>query len=164
MSKPVTLDPTVEQQMRQYADEANENHRAAMDAEASALQYARAAGDALRQAKQLVPYGGWLAWLDANFKASTKTATDYMRISEAYDGLLRSGSQPTSIRHALERLKRRRPSPSVSPDESSDYADMFPQEAQEQLALQALQKDILSLFTQTRLGRDSLGRVLHPRF
>ena len=47
MSKPVTFDPTDEQRRRQYADEANENHRAAMDAEASALQYARAAGDAL---------------------------------------------------------------------------------------------------------------------
>ncbi len=60
MSKPVTLDPADEQRMRQYADEANENHRAAMDAEASALQYARAAGDALRQAKQCLGHGGWV--------------------------------------------------------------------------------------------------------
>lgn len=108
MSKPVTLDPSVKQQMRQYAVEANENHRAAMDAEASALKYARAAGDALRQAKQCIGHGGWGAWLKENFKASDRTANSYMRLAEEWDKLeplFESDHTPLSIRGALLLLK-----------------------------------------------------------
>ena len=80
-----------------------------MDAEGSALKYARAAGDALCQAKVLLGHGNWCAWLKENFKASDRTANSYMRLAEKWDKLeplLESDHIPLSIRGALRLLKR----------------------------------------------------------
>ena len=100
---------TKQSRLREYAEQANENHRAVMEADASALQHARAAGEALLQAKRIGGHGKWLTWLEENFDASPKTATEYMRLAREWDKLeplLQSDDSPSSIRGALQLLKR----------------------------------------------------------
>src|SRR5262245_28290614 len=45
------------------------------------LPIAKAAGEALIEAKKLVKHGNWLKWLDENFQGSVDTAANYMAIA-----------------------------------------------------------------------------------
>jgi len=66
-------------------DRANAEHRACLAAAGDALQHARAAGQALAEAKQHVGHGGWGEWLADNFEGSERTAQVYMRVSARWE-------------------------------------------------------------------------------
>jgi len=63
------------------AGKANAAHREIEELAKGALVKAREAGDALREAKEQLPHGGWGAWLRANFAGSVRTAQLYMQVS-----------------------------------------------------------------------------------
>lgn len=60
---------------------ANKFHADVENAGQSMLLAAWNAGQALLTAKSLCEHGDWLAWLDANFDGSERTAQDYMAIA-----------------------------------------------------------------------------------
>lgn len=57
------------------------HHERARAAAADAVTHAIAAGGALLAAKAQIGHGGWLAWLDANFDWSERTAQLYMHLA-----------------------------------------------------------------------------------
>ena len=63
------------------AAQANENHQLAEATAGRALEFARLSGIALTEAKSQVGHGGWIAWLNANFHATERTAQKYMKLS-----------------------------------------------------------------------------------
>lgn len=56
-------------------------HEAAERAFANAVEHAIRCGQLLNEAKQELPHGGWLPWLDDHFPASRRTAQGYMRLA-----------------------------------------------------------------------------------
>ena len=102
----------VEPILELLAIEINEEHRAVEEAAVSALEHALRAGELLSEAKEQVGYGGWLPWLERNFKGSTRTAQGYMRLWRNRDRL--GDAQRVahlSIRHALDILATPKPPP-----------------------------------------------------
>lgn len=59
-------------------------HEAALAAASTACEHARRAGGLLLKAKEQLPHGAWLPWLEANFTFSARTAQVYMRVSEGW--------------------------------------------------------------------------------
>jgi hypothetical protein len=48
----------------------------------TALEKAKEAGGLLREAKESLPHGGWLPWLESNFTFTDRTARRWMKLSE----------------------------------------------------------------------------------
>jgi hypothetical protein len=89
------------------AERINAEHRACRMAALDALEHALAAGDLLLYAKAEHKHGTWLAWLEANFEGSARTAQVYMRLSR--DRIVLEGAKAQSAAHlsiagALEAL------------------------------------------------------------
>jgi hypothetical protein len=59
----------------------NIEHERALAAAPWGLKHARAAGDALMQARALCPRRSWTSWLRANVTVSVRKAYDYMRVA-----------------------------------------------------------------------------------
>jgi Protein of unknown function (DUF3102) len=60
----------------------NTLHAEVESALGDAITYAVQAGQALLEAKLIVGHGGWLRWLEENFSATRRTASNYMRLAE----------------------------------------------------------------------------------
>jgi hypothetical protein len=82
----------------------------AEELEGRALEYYKEAGDRLIAAKERVKAQGgkWEEWLEANFKFTARTATNYMRIASEWDGALqesRKRNPNLGLREALDVLQ-----------------------------------------------------------
>lgn len=73
--------------LQALAATANAAHSVIEELAGTALEKAHEAGDALRQAKSLIPHGGWSSWLCQNFRGSARTAQLYMRIADRWPEL-----------------------------------------------------------------------------
>ncbi len=106
-----TVDAELDRDLRleTLAIEANEAHEGAEAMAQSALEFARVAGERLTEAKSLSEHGGWLSWLEANFKGNRLKAWRYMRIAEKWDEIANvSRVKHLSVRKALELLTETR--------------------------------------------------------
>jgi hypothetical protein len=65
-----------------------EHAKQATDAAMSALDHARQAGELLIAAKELVGYGGWLAWLQDNCDLSSRQAQRFMAVSRNWKAII----------------------------------------------------------------------------
>ncbi|HEX9834564.1 MAG TPA: DUF3102 domain-containing protein [Mycobacterium sp.] len=63
------------------AAQINSKHEATGNAIKTGIGHALACGDALNEAKTLVPHGQWTGWLAKNTSLSERTAQRYMQIS-----------------------------------------------------------------------------------
>lgn len=85
---------------------ANEEHRAAQAAAASALEHARNAGEALNEAKAAVGHGAWGAWVEEHFEGSARTARIYQRIAREWEAIPnRQRAAELSLRGAVRLLQ-----------------------------------------------------------
>ncbi|APO67246.1 hypothetical protein IE4872_CH01604 [Rhizobium gallicum] len=91
------------------ADIANSAHEYTAIALRAAAESAREAGEALLEAKALVPYGEWEAWLKGNFKGGSRTAQRYMRIAKRWPSITEKTSRVSylSVNEALRLLEAR---------------------------------------------------------
>lgn len=78
-------------QLRAIADRANAEHAEALAAVRSALIHAINCGDALLEARPLVPEGRWMDWLRDNFDGSQASAQQYMRLAFYKEHILGAG-------------------------------------------------------------------------
>src|SRR5262249_42870027 len=96
--------------LEHLAIQIREGYKACLKAGQYYLLYAAIVGRALVEAKELVPHGGWEAWVDANCAFSTRQAQDYMRYARAIenreiDPETQSSAEALSIRQVLIRLR-----------------------------------------------------------
>lgn len=69
-------------------------HKAFLATAASALEYAKQAGELLSEAKAQLPHGEWLPWLEAQCPSiSARVAQGYMRIAREWPKLLDAAAQ-----------------------------------------------------------------------
>lgn len=71
----------IESSLGELASVAAKEHQAAMKKGLEMLSHAIHAGEALLAAREQVPRGGWLGWLEKHFPATPATANNYMRIA-----------------------------------------------------------------------------------
>jgi hypothetical protein len=65
----------------------------------ASLQFARAAGQALQKAKEIVKDNGgaWLRWCKKNCNLSLRQVQKYMQIAEGFDELIKEGHDPEKL-------------------------------------------------------------------
>lgn len=71
--------------LRELASAINAEHRAVARKEAETLEHVIRAGEWLWDAKDAVPKGSWVQWMDDNLEVSFGTAYCYMRIAKNQD-------------------------------------------------------------------------------
>lgn len=91
------------------AQMANDAHECAAIALRSAASSAREAGEALIEAKTMVPHGEWDAWLKANFKGGVRTAQRYMRVAKRWPDITAKTTRLSdlTVNEALRLLESR---------------------------------------------------------
>lgn len=67
------------------AEVANSCHDIAVASLRIGAEHARHAGDALIEAKALLPHGKWSGWIKANFRGGMRTAQRYMKIAKSWE-------------------------------------------------------------------------------
>lgn len=67
------------------AEQINERHALATKHATDAVVAARNAGESLIQAKNQVPHGQWLTWLEANCTVKPRQSQQYMRLAQHWD-------------------------------------------------------------------------------
>lgn len=67
------------------AEVANSHHDVAAASLRVAAEHARHAGDALIEAKALLPHGKWSGWIKAHFRGGMRTAQRYMKIAKNWE-------------------------------------------------------------------------------
>lgn len=92
--------------LKALALRANEAHGRAQASGRAYLEAARAAGQALLDAKAQVAHGEWLDWLDKNVKFSVRSARTYMTIARYWHGFKRA--RPADLAEALRLVDRLR--------------------------------------------------------
>jgi hypothetical protein len=106
------------------AERINAEHDQAGAALKAGLLHARSAGDLLLQAKEQLPHGQWLPWLEANVRFSDRTAQAYMRVARRWMELEKAqGLADLTFEGGLKLLAA--PAEVVLPAESTeaDYGD-----------------------------------------
>jgi hypothetical protein len=92
------------------ADEINACHSSVVDSTNQALGSAITAGQKLKEAKELVGFGGWMKWVEVHFTFPDRTARLYMQLAENSDKIAEWTKQNNvadlSIRGALEVIKQ----------------------------------------------------------
>jgi len=73
--------------LESLARKANAEHVRAEAAVGAALDHARKAGEYLIEAREIIPYGEWMAWLRQNCTFSERTARAYVQVARRYDEL-----------------------------------------------------------------------------
>lgn len=91
--------------LEKLANAANHEHDLCFKAAMSMLYHGIAAGEALIEAKSLIPRGQWMRWLAENVTFSQTTAASFMLVARHKDHLL-SCQDVTTMQTALERLRR----------------------------------------------------------
>jgi hypothetical protein len=93
--------------LQHLAQQANEAHAATGHAIGEAVQYALAAGRALRTAREQIKPGLWAHWVQRNCTFSLRHAQRYIRLFEAYEADATPVSRDIlglSLRGAMKRL------------------------------------------------------------
>jgi Protein of unknown function (DUF3102) len=91
-------------------------HQAAIGSARSAIEHAVACGRLLIQAKDTVPHGGWLDWIDHNVTIGRRQAQKYMRLAEHPDALSNAKSNALlTIDSAISTIARPQASPTRKP-------------------------------------------------
>lgn len=83
----------------------NREHSLAYQKAIEALEHAILCGEALIEARDAVPEGQWLRWVDENLNLSTGTLHRYIRVATYKDHLLQAERRPASINAAIGYLK-----------------------------------------------------------
>jgi hypothetical protein len=91
-----------EAELHELAAWANKYHAEAEEASQTMLTAAWNAGQVLLAAKTLCEHGEWIAWLEANFQGSVRTAQVYMQLAKAQTSAHLQSS--VSINAALEAI------------------------------------------------------------
>ncbi|MBV1786129.1 DUF3102 domain-containing protein [Hoeflea sp.] len=88
------------------AEVANTHHDAAVAALRIAADTARVAGNALLEAKTLVPHGKWAGWIKANFRGGMRTAQRYMKVAKNWETIAGKNDSVSllTVTQALELL------------------------------------------------------------
>lgn len=126
-----TVDVELDRDLRleTLAIEANTAHEGAEAMAQTALEYAHTAGEKLAEAKGLVGHGKWLAWLEANFRGSRRTASRYLQLADNWEQLT-NGTRVShlSVRQALELLAEPKDEPEevAEPTEPDDEPEIVP--------------------------------------
>ncbi len=147
-----TVDAELDRDLRleTLAIEANEAHEGAEAMAQSALEFARVAGERLIEAKSLYQHGGWLSWLEANFKGNRLKAWRYMRIAEKWDEIANvSRVKHLSVRKALELLTETREPEQV--DESKQLPEI--EEPEDELEILPPPSGLIKQFGDPKLLR-----------
>jgi len=89
------------------AKKINTAHQQCESAARSAVQHALEAGKLLIQAKEQVPHGGWLPWLNENCECSERSARTYMRVARELPNIEgnRQRAADLSLRQAIKLLE-----------------------------------------------------------
>lgn len=93
----------------------NSEHDLAYRAVLDALDHAVRAGEALLEARRLVPEGQWSKWIKANLAMPSAAVGRYIRIATHRETLFAAGQRPKSINGALTYLREIDAPPSVPP-------------------------------------------------
>jgi Protein of unknown function (DUF3102) len=86
----------LEKRLGELADEINAEHRAVVGTFRKAVEHGIRCGELLAEAKAQCQYGTWLAWLEANFDGSVRTAQGYMRL---YDNRVEVRAKAQDVAH-----------------------------------------------------------------
>jgi hypothetical protein len=99
MQKTMTTPTTSEIKtlLDQLAAEANALYAKMVDLLRMTVHKAKAIGDVLNQAKQLVPHGDWTKWLQKNFNGCPEKARKCIRIAENWDLLKDEGVEDVDV-------------------------------------------------------------------
>lgn len=97
------LSTPVLERLSELAGIVNAEHGATYEAAKMTVQHAIAAGDALLEARLLVPRGNWMRWCDDNLDLSFSAVNRYTRLAQFKDQILVAGG-PTSLRQAAHWL------------------------------------------------------------
>jgi hypothetical protein len=99
------------------ANKANDCHWQYHNGIRALLPYAKTAGQALIEAKELAGHGNWIHWLEHNFNASVDRAERYLAIACNWDRVekLLAEKPKATVEDALRRIKGRDPATSVLP-------------------------------------------------
>ncbi len=81
------------------------NSRGFGQRDGSAAQWIRC-GEALAAAKEQVPHGEWLPWLEANFEGSERTAQAYATVAANPQRAADLDTSNLSLRAVLKRIER----------------------------------------------------------
>lgn len=115
----------------------NADLKKASDCIRKSLLHIRSAGERLIEAKQLVPHGTWLNWLDENTRLKDRTAQLYMQIARDWDqlqSLAEANAQNIAdlgLQQAIQLLAKPKCRSNIGTSDSSeasfdDDADAFP--------------------------------------
>lgn len=72
----------------EYAKQINRFHKKSVRHAQQAVLSARAAGELLNLAKQSMPHGTWIPWLEVNFSGTPRAARNYMKIATMWPHIL----------------------------------------------------------------------------
>lgn len=88
------------------AETVNREYTLAYDSAVQALEHAIACGEALIEARTLVPDGQWVKWVKENLNINTGTMHRFIRLATYKDELGAAERKPTSINAAIGYLKQ----------------------------------------------------------
>ncbi len=91
--------------LRTLADKANREHRQAASAAGQAIGHAVEAGKLLQKAKEALPHGKFIPWVEQNFAGTPRHARRYMKLAKSAAENRIDPDEVSSIREA-ERLLR----------------------------------------------------------
>ena len=89
------------------AEQINAEHDLAQACLRDSLSHALRVGELLLEARESVPHGSWLAWLEENCAFSARMAQNYMRLARKRDDLSSTDDAETatlSVRDAIRQL------------------------------------------------------------
>lgn len=107
MSAVAAIAETESSRLDKLANAANHEHELCFKAAMTMLYHGIAAGEALNEAKSLVPRGSWATWLAENVSFRQTTAASFMLVARHKDYLL-SCKDVTTMQAALEELRRQK--------------------------------------------------------
>ena len=105
--------------LAELATAINASHESLKGAISAGLTHARKAGQCLLAAKKQVGHGHWLDWLKKNITFSRSTVSNYIRVAERWEEVVRSNVQPVAhlnFKEALQLL-------AAKDDDAEDDAD-----------------------------------------
>lgn len=105
------------------AKQINDDHQQAaslaktcLDYAKKSLEFAKKCGDALIEAKEIVPHGEFMTWREQNCNASHRQADKYMKLARNF-ALLDPDIDGLSLTTALKAIKDQQEESSVNPED-----------------------------------------------
>lgn len=101
----------------------NAAHHRAESSMREAVEAAIECGELLTEAKSRIGHGGWGKWLQENFRASDRTARNYMRLAAHADEVNRQPVADLGVRAAIESLAKPKPETDRLIEEARQHLD-----------------------------------------